>query len=31
MLDAVKALTDRAVAEGHGGDGFARVLELLRR
>ncbi|MFB4194053.1 NAD(P)-dependent oxidoreductase [Streptomyces carpaticus] len=31
VLDAVKALTDRAVTEGHGGDGFARVLELLKR
>ncbi|MFD7508809.1 hypothetical protein ACFV5N_05590 [Streptomyces sp. NPDC059853] len=30
-LDAVRARTDRAVAKGHGGDGFARVVELLKR
>ncbi|MEQ4724791.1 NAD(P)-binding domain-containing protein [Nonomuraea sp. B19D2] len=26
-----KALGDRAVAEGHGGDGYAAVIELFRR
>jgi 3-hydroxyisobutyrate dehydrogenase-like beta-hydroxyacid dehydrogenase len=27
----VKALTDRAVAEGHGGDGYAAMIEQFRR
>ncbi|WP_432745785.1 hypothetical protein H7827_15205 [Streptomyces sp. JH002] len=30
VLRSVKALADRAVARGHGGDDFSRLVEVIR-
>ena len=31
LPEFVKTLADRAVAEGHGGDGYAAMIELFRK